>query len=45
MATTQGKIHKYLRMNINYSSPGKIIYTMIDYIGKMLDDTTKNIRG
>ena len=45
MATTQDKIHKYLRMNINYSSPGKIIYTMIDYIGKMLDDTTKNIRG
>ena len=30
MATTQGKIHKYLRMNINYSSPCKLKFSMID---------------
>ena len=38
MTITQGKVHKYLRMTIYYSSPGKVIFSMIDYIGKMLDD-------
>ena len=38
MAITQGKVHKYLGMDIDYSSPGKVIFSMVDYIGKMLDD-------
>ena len=33
----QGKIHKYLRMTINYYSPGKLKLSMVNYIGKMLD--------
>ena len=31
---TRGKVNKYLRMTIDYSSPGKVILSMIDYIGK-----------
>ena len=38
MTITQGKVHKYLGMTIDYSSPGKVIFSIIDYIGKMLDN-------
>ena len=34
---TRGKVHKYLGMIIDYPSPGKLIFSMIDYIGKILD--------
>ena len=36
MTFTRGKVHKYFRMNIDYSSPGKVILLMIDYIEKYL---------
>ena len=36
MTITQGKVHKYLGMTIDYSSTGKIIFSMINYIGKFL---------
>ena len=32
----QGKVHKYLGMTIDYSLPGKVIFSMNDYIGKFL---------
>ena len=38
MTITRGKVHKYLRMTIDYSSPGKVIFSMVNYIGNMLDD-------
>ena len=37
MTITQGKVYKYLRMTIDYSFPGKVIFSMVEYIGKMLD--------
>ena len=37
MTITRGKIHNYLRMTINYSSPGKLNLFMVNYIGKMID--------
>ena len=33
---TRGKVHKYLRITIDYYSPGKVIFLMINYIGKMI---------
>ena len=45
MTITQGKVHKYLRITVDYSSPGKVIFSMIDYIVKMLDDITEYIKG
>ena len=45
MTITRGKVHKYLRMTIDYSSPGKVIFSMIDYIGKMLDDVPYYMKG
>ena len=34
MTIKWNKVHKYLRMTIDHSSPGKVILSMIDYIGK-----------
>ena len=45
MAITQGKVHKYLGMTIDYSSPGKVILSMIDYIVKMIDNIPSDIKG
>ena len=42
---TQGKVHKYLRMTIDYSSPGEVILSMINYIGKMFDDIKEDMKG
>ena len=30
MTITRGKVHKYLGMTIDYSSPGKVIFSMIN---------------
>ena len=45
IAIIQGKVHKYLGMTIDYSLPGKLILLMIDYIGKMIDNITEDMKG
>ena len=40
-----GKVHKYLGMTIDYSSPGKVILSMIKYVGKMIDDIPEDMKG
>ena len=45
MTITRGKVHKYLGMNIDYSLPGKVIFSMIDYIWKMLGDIPEDMKG
>ena len=42
---TRGKVHKYLGMTIDYSSPGKVILSMINYIGKILDNIPEDMKG
>ena len=37
MIITRGKIHKCLSMTIEYYLPRKLIFYMVDYIGKILD--------
>ena len=39
MTITQGKINNNIGMTINYSLTGKVIFSMVNYIGSMLDDT------
>ena len=36
--------HKYLGINIDYSSLGKVKFTMVNYIGKMLDDIPRDMK-
>jgi hypothetical protein len=36
MTVSQGKIHKYLGMTLDYSVPGQVKITMIDYIYEIL---------
>ena len=45
MTITCGKIHKYLWMTIDYSSRGKVILSMVNYIGNILNDTPEDTRG
>ena len=45
MTITRGKVHKYLGMTIDYSSPGKLIFLMIYYIIKMLDNIPEDMKG
>jgi hypothetical protein len=45
LTITQGKIHKYLGMTINYSIKGKVKITMIDYIKGMLDESPIDMAG
>ena len=44
MTITRGKVQKYLGMTIYYSSPGKVIFSMIDYIGKMIDGIPEDMK-
>ena len=36
--TTTGKIHEYLGMTIDYSTPGKVVFRMEDYIDRLLSE-------
>ena len=45
MTITRGKVHKYLRMNIDYSYTSKGIFSMINYIGKILDNIPEDMKG
>ena len=45
MTITWGKVHKYLGMTSDYSSPGKVIFSMIDYIGKMLENIPEGMKA
>ena len=45
MTITRGKVHKYLGMTIDCSSLGKVIFLMINYIGKNLDYIPEYMKG
>ena len=44
MTMTRCKVHKYLGMTIDYSLTGKLIFLMIDYVGKFLDDIPDDMK-
>lgn len=41
----RGKVHEYLGMTINFSSPGKVMFTMYDYIHEMLQEIPDKFIG
>ena len=45
MTITQGKIHKYLGMTIDYSSPGKLMFSVVYCIVNILDDIPEHMKG
>ena len=45
MTITWGKIHKYLGMTIDQSFPGKVILSMVNYIGKILNNILEYMIG
>ena len=44
MVITRGEVHKYLGMTIYYSFPGKLIFPMVEYIGKIIDNITEYMK-
>ena len=34
LTVTRGKVHEYLGMTIDFSEPGKVVFSMLDYIKK-----------
>ena len=38
LTITRGKVHEYLGMKIDFSEPGKVIFSMLDYIHQLLDE-------
>ena len=45
LTKTRGKVHEYLGMTIDFSEPGKVKFTMIDYIQRMLNDLPADMDG
>ena len=45
MTITRGKIHKYLGITTNYSSPVKAKLSMVEYIGKILENIPGDMKG
>ena len=41
--STTGKIHDYLGMTIDYSTPGKVVFRMEDYIDCMVDECPEGL--
>lgn len=45
LTITLGKVHDYLGMRFDYSEPGKVKVTMIDYIDNMLAELPRDMDG
>jgi Reverse transcriptase (RNA-dependent DNA polymerase)/Zinc knuckle len=45
LTVTRGKVHDYLGMTIDFSTPSKVKFTMVDYIKNMLDELPNDMDG
>jgi hypothetical protein len=45
LTVTRGKIHDYPGMTLDYSVPGKVTFTMHDYIENLLDEAPVDMEG
>ena len=45
LTKTRGKVHEYLGMTIDFSEKGKVKFSMIDYVQKMLDSLPDDMTG
>ena len=41
--STTGKVHDYLGMTIDYSTPGKVVFHMEDYIDRMINECPEGL--
>jgi len=45
LTMNRGKVHQYLGMTIDFSTPGKVIFSMFDYVQNMLDALPVDMSG
>ena len=43
VTATRGKFHDYLGMQFNYSVPGRVTISMVDYMTKLVDEFPHNV--
>ena len=41
--STTGKVHKYLGMTIDYTTPGKVVFHMEDYIDRLIKECPQEL--
>ena len=45
LKTTQGPLHDYLGMTLDYSVPGQVSIDMSHYVEKMVKEFQENLKG
>ena len=45
ITATRGKIHKYLGMTIDFSDMNKVMFTIYNYIYKLINELPNNMKG
>ena len=45
LTASYGKIHEYLGMTINWSTEGKVVFTMYDYLEDILSEVPADFDG
>ena len=45
LTINRGKVHEYLGMRLDFSTPGKLIISMEPYIRSMIDEMPDNMTG
>jgi hypothetical protein len=45
MKVFRGKVHEYIGMTLDFSAPGKVMVTTLDYMKEIVDDFTKQSGG
>eukprot|EP00934_Nitzschia_sp_Nitz4_P001751 Nitzschia sp. Nitz4//scaffold498_size9664//8500//9573//NITZ4_009089-RA/size9664-processed-gene-0.2-mRNA-1//1//CDS//3329553090//1751//frame0 len=45
LSESRGRIHDYLGMTLDYSVPGKVTISMVDYVRGMIDSMTPDMSG
>eukprot|EP00934_Nitzschia_sp_Nitz4_P008987 Nitzschia sp. Nitz4//scaffold353_size16344//11151//16190//NITZ4_008865-RA/size16344-processed-gene-0.13-mRNA-1//1//CDS//3329548925//8977//frame0 len=45
LSESRGKVHDYLGMTLDYSTPGKVIISMVDYVKGMIDGMAPDMSG
>ena len=45
LTITHGKVHEYLGMKINFSAPGKVQFTMEEFVKGVIDEAPDDMKG
>ena len=44
LVKTKGLVHEYLGITIDYSLPGKVVFTMFDFLENIIEEAPNNLK-